>query len=203
MRWATFSGAIASLLLVSLLYLIHPLQIDVVTHTKDKVWMKLRGPLFLFFESTVQLLYEPIRGEKGAVSFNTNFEHQPLIVFCPTNSDCILCFYDFDVLIRLIKIDTKKPFHSFQNGSSLNSIVGASSFEVRDGTKDDWKLAIDCLEHMDSRTFERQSIPGLNVGLVSMGAYKKQLLKKVRNQADAMYQLYGGETTMPLFREEK
>jgi len=36
-----------------------------------------------------------------------------------------------------------------------------------------------------------------------MDAYKKQLLQNVRKQADAMYQLDDGETTMPLFRESQ
>jgi len=198
-----FRWALTLVFLISVLYLLRRSRIDVVSNTPDKVWIELPGPLSLFFESTDQLFYKPIRGEEGTLTIRSNFEHQPLIVFCPTNSDQIFCLYDSDVLIRLIEINTTKPFQGLSNESSLKWIVQSSSFDVREGTKDDWRLAIDCLERMDPDTFKRQSVRGLNRGLVSMEVYKKRLLNKVRDQADAMYQLYGGNTTMPLFRESK
>ena len=203
MRRLAFWVAVTLLFVITLTYLKHPARIDVVTYTADKVWIKLPGLLSLFRESNYQLFCEPIRGEEGGVNFHANFEHQPLIVFCPTNGGSILCLYDSDVLIRLIKIDTKQTFQAFPKVSPLNWIVQSSSFDVREGTKDDWKLAIDCLDCMDSSTFRRQSILGLNVGLLSVIAYRKQLLQNIRKQADAMYQLKSDETTMPLFGESK
>lgn len=180
-----------------------PSRLDIATNTADKMQVEVRQRFSWFFESTTDLSCKPIHGDEGRVILRGNFEHKPLIVFCPTNSGRIFCFYDSDVLIRLIKIDTTKPFQGVSNQSSLIWIVQSSSFDVREGTKDEWKLAIDCLERMNAQTFKRQSMRGLNLSLVSMDGYKEQLLRNVRDQADRMYQLYGGETTMPLFKESQ
>ena len=91
-RLASF-GAVILLFLMILSYLTHRSRFDVVTYATDRVWIEPSGALSSFCESTYQLFYEPIRGKKGVVNLHANFEHQPLIVFCPTNNGRIFCFF--------------------------------------------------------------------------------------------------------------
>src|ERR1051325_860436 len=116
-------GTAALLLITCLLRLMRPMRIDVRTSTSDQIWIESPGLLLSFFSSTHRLVYKTIDGNEGVVNIQANFEHQPLIVFCPTNNECIFCVYDSDVLIRLLRIDTKSDFKGFQNGSALKWII--------------------------------------------------------------------------------
>ena len=164
------------------------------------MWVKLPGPFSSLYESTYQVFYKPENGAEGVVVFRADFENQPVIVICPSNDGKVFCFYDNGQGYRLIKIDTTKSFQGLSPQSPLTWIIRDSSFSVGQGKKEDWKTALEYLERMTPDSFKSQSAPVLNFG-IQVHAFQKPLLQHLRDQADAIYGLYGGASTMPLFND--
>ena len=102
-----------------------------------------------------------------------------------------------------MKIDTSRNFHAFSQTSPLNWIIRDSTFEVEQGSKEDWRTVLDYFEHQSEQSFRQQSVPVINFGPIHVHAPHKQWLQSVQKQADEMYGLYGGRysggSSMPGF----
>jgi len=107
----------------------------------------------------------------------------PVIVLPLDNGKTMLCVYDFDVGLRLLKIDTGQKFQPYSPGNELAAIVHSSSWKVDEGNKADWREAIVLLEKMPIDEFKRQSVPALSFGFYRVYRDHAPLLEQMRRRA--------------------
>jgi len=132
------------------------------------------------FGSKCRVTYTGSSGSGDILLFDGRPEG-PLLVIPSSNSDVFYCLYDFDVGLRLLKIETNAKFHPFSAKSPLNHIVLASPWQISDGTDSDWLVAEKYLTSLSQSQFKQQSLSGQ--GLFASGADKGELLSRMEWQA--------------------
>src|SRR5437016_565762 len=103
------------------------------------------------------VLYRPREGRSGTIELWQNLVHEP-IIFLPGSSDgALLCVYEFDTDIRLIRFDPNLPFSAFPQSSCLAAIVWRSPWQASEADIRDWESAIKCLKDLPSASSRRQA----------------------------------------------
>ncbi len=133
-------------------------------------------------------------GHTGEMTLHGDFERNPILTFSVANDDhAFYILYDCDVMLRLLKIDTKQSFHGSVDLLASNGIVASSSLYVEEGSKSDWLGALNCLEHMTATEFQKNSMPTLDVGILRMYARQDLVVSHIRRQVSGMY---GGKSSV-------
>jgi hypothetical protein len=109
-------------------------------------------------EAFSAISYQPKRGPAGSIVLWQDVFDGPVTLFSASNTNVLLCLYDYDVGFRLFRIDTSKKFKPLSPGSDLNHVLFTCTWEIDDGTPDDWKEALSYLQKVPSSSFERQSV---------------------------------------------
>jgi hypothetical protein len=89
-------------------------------------------------EAYCGIFYKPPNAQAGKVVLWQDFFDGPVMLLASTNANIILCLYDFDVDVRLFRIDTSQPFRALSQGSSINRILFFSNWDIRYGKASDW-----------------------------------------------------------------
>ena len=147
-----------ALVLVLLLGLCRP-STDFILNNGGNV--RMRPPAFwraLFPEASCSISYKGKNGQIGTVVLWQSAFDGPVTVFSSSDTNVLLCLYDYDVDFRLFRIDTARPFQSDPTNTVLNSILFTSSWEITDGTEDDWRETLNYLAHTTRSHFSRGSI---------------------------------------------
>jgi hypothetical protein len=143
-------------------------------------------------QSIYHVIVIPPVGAGGEVDLRGDFDHSPIIGVRAIDASGFYLLYDCDVILRLIKVDTRHTAHFFGPTSALNWIVRSSPFKVEQAGKDDWKAFLASVEAMSVREFERQSLPVVDIGIVRIHPQQRLLLPRMRKQVEAMF---GGMST--------
>jgi hypothetical protein len=87
--------------------------------------------------------------------------YNPITICASTNANVILCLYDNDVDLRLIKIDKNKRYTPPSSNSVISTIVVTSSCGIEEATGDDWQEFLTYLRGFSSGNRSFQSSPGV------------------------------------------
>jgi hypothetical protein len=115
----------------------------------------------------------------ATVTLWQDFFHQPLIIVPAADDRAILCLYDSDTSLDLVKIDPANPFTAFSPNSALSSIVCASPWSVSLGTTNDWDHFMSCLRKMPAKDLRQCSVPTLAFGPFRKYASRDALLDRL------------------------
>ena len=122
-------------------------------------------------------------GVSGIVAFTDNPYSGPFVVIPSDDDKIILCLYDLeDMGLRLVRIDTTQNFKPFSPGSHLNEIIQSSPWEVEQGNAQDWKRMYDVLSAMSPDGFKRESVPGLDLGILRISRRREATVQGVKDQ---------------------
>jgi hypothetical protein len=143
-----------------------------------------------FFKTGCKIVYHPKDGEVGTVVLLQDSDSQPAMVMPAADGKSLLCLYDADVVLRLMRIDPTRKSKPFPEKSYLNWIVLASSWDVETGTTNDWQEVFEHIKAVSPDTFNQEAGTKLDLGISRSHYEKDELLPVVERQIKNM-QLYG------------
>lgn len=147
-----------------------------------------------------RIFYRSSGGESGAVVLWQDFADKPIIVVPATDGKTLLCLYNFDVDLRLLKIDPTQNPKPFPPKSRLDTIVCSSPWHVESGTTNDWQEMSDYLKSLPSDAFKRRAVPAFGLGVMRFGLgqeARENLLRRMEEQITVMHQLGAAEWPVP------
>jgi hypothetical protein len=89
----------------------------------------------------------------------------------------LLCLYNYDVDLKLLRIDPNSPPRHFPAKSVLPVIVLAATWLVTEGTDDDWREFIAWYKGLPPASRKRQSVPDLDLGVIRFCSYYSEKLQ--------------------------
>jgi hypothetical protein len=149
-------------------------------------FVRIIPPSLLLGDGNARIWYQPTGLPAGEIVVLQDSYDRPITVIAGPNSSVILCLYEFDVDLRLFKIDPSRKFKPFPSDSALNAIVRKSPWEVEPATIDDWHYAHTFLAGLPSKTFRRQSVPVFNYGLFRLHLEPQLINERMANQISQM-----------------
>ena len=147
-----------------------------------------------------KIFYHPSDGESGTVALWQDFADRPIVVTLAANGKALLCLYNFDVDLRLLRIDSTQNPEPFPSKSRLDTIVCSSPWHVESGTTNDWQEMSDYLKSLLSEAFKRQAVPAYDLGVMRFGLgqeTRENLLRRMEEQIAVMHQLGAAEWPVP------
>ena len=162
-------------------------DVDVLFHKGNFAHIRVPSLFTQFLGSDCEITYGQRDVGKGTVVLRHTLFESPIIVAPANDPKVFLCLYEFDVDLRLLKIDVKGPLRTFPQGSPLQTIVSASPWKVEEGNVDDWRSILTMLEETSLDDFRRQSLPTLDLGMVRIYARPEALVQRIRAQMKLMY----------------
>lgn len=172
--------------LVVLFFLIKPsFQQKIFFGEGGRAWINIPGPFASLHDSFYEIKVEPKVGKEGVVRLRGDFDRSPLLILRRPNTPFILCLYDCDVRLRIIKIYTDRKFQPLPNTSPLYWFIQNSTLMVEQGNADDWKFVLDFLK---SRNGEKVGtwIPTLDAGVVRLYASPTSLAERMQQQLSSI-----------------
>lgn len=113
----------------------------------------------LFPEAYTTIYYKPNQGQAAKIVLWQDIFDGPVALLSGQETNVLLCLYDYDIELRLFRINTSKPFQPLPSNSNLNKILFASTVKIEDGNAADWREVLDYLHNSSKTDFVRQSIP--------------------------------------------
>ena len=110
----------------------------------------------------------------------------PLMVLPTTNENIFICIYDFDVNVRLLRIDLSRKFVAPKAGDFPAGIILTSTCAVEATGKTDaseWEHAAVTVQKMPAREFNN-GIVGLDLFLCRLHTSQKRLIDILKNWGD-------------------
>ena len=132
------------------------------------------------------IVYQSKDGEVGKVVLLQDSDSQLAMIMPASDGKSLLCLYDADVVLRLMKIDPTKKFSPFPKESYLNWIVLASTWDVKTGTTNDWQEVSEHLKTVSPEIFNQEAGPKLDLGISRSHYEKDELLPVVERQINNM-----------------
>jgi hypothetical protein len=142
------------------------------------------------FKTGCKIVYQPKDGKVGTVVLLQDSDSQLAMIMPASDGKSLLCLYDADVVLRLMRIDPAKNFKPFPEKSFSNWIVLASSWDVEQGTTNDWQEVSEYLRTVSPDIFNQEAGTKLDLGISRSHYEKDDLLPVVERQINNM-QLYG------------
>lgn len=113
----------------------------------------------VFPEANGTVYYQPKGRQAGNVTlWQGPFDGATLLVPA-ADTNVLLCLYDFDTCVLLLRIDTAKPFKPLTSNSLINDILFTSTWEIESGRGDDWQEVVDYLQKSSPSDFHRHLLP--------------------------------------------
>jgi hypothetical protein len=109
-------------------------------------------------EAFCTILCQPKGASPGKIVLWQDFCDGPVMLLPSTNANILLCFYDFDVDMRLFRVDTSQPFTALPTASSINRILFFSDWRIQYGTASDWQELQEYLSTASKRDVSRQLV---------------------------------------------
>ncbi len=98
-------------------------------------------------EGSCKIWYTPKSGQTGLIELWQSAFDGPILLISSTNADVLLCLYDYDVDMRLLRIDTSKGFSPLPLSSSINYILFTSTWDIRYASIAEWGEVQDYLRN--------------------------------------------------------
>jgi hypothetical protein len=185
-RKRLLTGVAALGLSASLLMLFHNRTTDLRLVGGSAISVKLPSFFGSFCDSQCSITFTSKQGDVGTVDLYSGFFENPIMMIVPTNDNVLLCLYNFDVDIRLLKIDTGKAVQSLSLTNELGAIVCASPWNVEPGTDSDWETVIACLEQTQAKVFTTQPVSVLYLEYIPLSVKRQPLLRRIRHQMQVL-----------------
>jgi len=143
--------------------------------------------------SQCSIKYTPLNGKSGTIHLWQDFFRRPIVVIPASRSNVLLCLYEFDTGLYLLKIDANRSFEPLPAtaSSALRAIVCASAWEVRDAKITDWQQALKYLKEAEPRALRRS-------GLWRLALYRKQNPVVLRMESQIKLMVENGSTQWPV-----
>jgi len=140
--------------------------------------------------SNCQLFYQPPNETAGTISLWQDLFDKPIIATLSGDGKSLLCLYNYDVDLRLLKIDPAMDasHNSFSQESGLNAIVYSSPWHVEAAGGKDWQAMLDYLKRLSPEDFKRQSVPAQGFGFFRLYGSSKPLQQQMEVQINLMKQ---------------
>jgi hypothetical protein len=123
--------------------------------------VRIKGASFIrsfFPEANATVSYRAQQGSAGNVVLWQSIFDGPVTVISSKNTNVLLCLYDYDTGFRLFRIDTRKLFKPFSSDTDLKHILFTSTWDIEEGSFDDWQEMLLYLQKVSPGTFAQQSI---------------------------------------------
>ena len=99
-----------------------------------------------------------MHGQSGTIVLWESAFDGPVMVIPATDTNLLLCLYDYDTCFRLLSIHTDKMFKPLPPASDIKSILFSSTWEIEDGTTN-WDEVLKHLRNLSTDDFARQTVP--------------------------------------------
>lgn len=127
-----------------------------------------------FPEASATIDYKSANGNVGNVTLWQDEFDGPITIIAANKTNTLLCLYDDDVELRIFKIDTSKPFNALKTRSNITNLLFSSTWEIENGTYDDWQEMLEYLRQTDSKIFSSESVTvGFRFGRTPAGLLKE------------------------------
>ena len=110
-------------------------------------------------EASCKIWYTPKSGPTGLIELWQDEFDGPMLLISSTNTNVLLCLYDYDVDMRLFRIDTTTAFRPLPPSSSINRILFTSTWDIKYGLNADWDEVEDYLRNASNSDFRKHHIP--------------------------------------------
>ena len=110
-----------------------------------------------FPEANCKISYTPKTSSSATIVLWQSVFDGPILFISSTNSSALLCLYDYDVDLRLFKIDATKPYNPIKTNGELNRILFTSSCEIQEGMASDWQEVLSYLRTAQPHMYANQS----------------------------------------------
>jgi hypothetical protein len=113
----------------------------------------------LFPEANGTIYYQPKIGPPGEVILWQDAFDGATLLIPGADTNVLLCLYDFDTCVLLLRIDTAKPFKPLPSTSRINNILFTSTWEIENGSAADWQEVVGYLQESSSWDFRSHRLP--------------------------------------------
>jgi hypothetical protein len=130
---------------------------DVPLSSGDHVHIKSASTWALVRGSYCRLTWQPKDGEVGTVDFWQDLVHGLIAIMPAANTNVILCLYEFDTDLRLIRVDATTRFRSLslKNSTCLSATVCSPCWNVEEADIAEWRYALNYLKNSPARLLDR------------------------------------------------
>jgi len=134
--------------------------------------------------ATATIWYQPRGAQAGTIVLWQDFFHHPVMVLAAADTNVLLCLYEFDVGLRLLRINPAKKFNAFSAGSELGFMVSTSPWEVEMGKTNDWYTVLEYIKGLRDGEFKRQVVPTLNLGGLRLRWNRDRVLERLETDTN-------------------
>ena len=113
----------------------------------------------LFNEANCEIEYEPTPGKRGTVVLWQDFFDGAIFLLPSTNANVLWCVYDYDVDLRLFKIDTGKLFTAPSAQDPINYILFSCTWDIQFGRAADWGEVLTYLRSVSIADYKKSRLP--------------------------------------------
>lgn len=177
--WKIVGISTLGLLALAVFVLCSSRSVNIPVGTEEVIHIKPASLLASFLDSKCSMTYRSMGKDSGVVLLLETRVDWPILVIPSRNSSVILCLYDYDGDLRLLKIDRSKTFKNLADDTPLSFIVLSSPWQIDDGNNDDWQRALRYLEEVDPDSYKNHTIPSFDVRFMRSYVDRKQLLQRV------------------------
>ena len=112
----------------------------------------------LFPEAHSTIAYHPDHGQEGSiVLWQDAFDGPAMLMMSATDTNVLLCLYDYDTCFRLLRIHTDRPFKPLPPSDDLNRILFTCTWEIESGTTS-WGEVEDHLRRVSPVDFAGETV---------------------------------------------
>ena len=109
-------------------------------------------------EAHSTISYQTKDGKIGKIILWQDIFDGPTLLFSASDTNVLLCLYDYDVDFRLFKISIGEAFKPLSLKSDLNQILFSCTWKIEDGTDADWMETLSYLHKVSFADFKQQSV---------------------------------------------
>ena len=140
---------------------------------------------------TSKLYYKPEHGEGGTIHLLRTLIDSPVTLIASTNTHSLLCLYDADIDLVLIRIEVLANNGSLAYTGGLSKIVLSSTWPIARGTTDDWAEILGYLKRTSDEQFRLNSIPKFKLGIINVKWRRAEIIALIEERQKVPAQFKG------------
>ena len=116
--------------------------------------------------ASCKIICQPKSGETSTIELWQDLYHGVITVVPTPDRNVILCLYEFDTDLRLLRIDRAQKLMPFPTtGSScLSAVVCASPWDIQEARLSDWQETLSYLKKASPRSLNQQTLNTWRLG---------------------------------------
>ena len=148
-----------------------------ITVQQPPLWKRIRG-------SVSTLTWRPAGGHVEEVQFADTLIKAPILVLQSRRSESILCLYDVDSGLSLLRIPTDAVSQPSGRETNLQGIVTSTTRKLATGETSDWCELHAFIKMTPKEDFERHCLPAIDFGIYRVYPKAELLLPRVQAEID-------------------